>query len=66
MKVLRKGFEKEVTCHRCKAVLLYTHQDIDYVGNMEGEWNCYCVKCPECNEQIPVKVTKITLIKNKL
>ena len=53
MKVLRKGFEKEVTCPKCKAVLLYVKQDIHLIGDMENDYN-YCVKCPECGTEIPV------------
>ena len=55
MKVVRKGYEKEIICPRCKSLLLYTNRDIRLVGDMESNYN-YCVKCPECKNQINVNV----------
>ena len=47
MRVIKKGYEKEAICPKCKATLLYTSDDIHLVGDMEGDYD-YCVKCPEC------------------
>jgi len=51
MKIIRKGFEREVTCPRCKALLSYVTKDIHLVGDMESNYS-YCVKCPECGKEI--------------
>ena len=54
MKVIRKGYETEVTCQKCKSLLYYVTKDIHLVGDMEGDYN-YCVKCHECGKEIKVK-----------
>jgi len=54
MKVIRKGFEKEVVCPKCKSLLYYVIQDIHLIGDMEGEYS-YCIKCPECKKEIKVE-----------
>jgi len=54
MKVIRKGYEKEITCPKCGSLLLYVQEDIDLVGDMEGEYSYY-VRCPECNNNIKIK-----------
>ena len=53
MKVIRKGYEKEIICPKCGALLLYVQQDIHLIGDMEGDYS-YCVKCPECNNNIKI------------
>lgn len=53
MKIIRKGYEKEVTCPGCKALLYYVTKDIHLVGDMEGN-NDYCVRCPECEKEIKI------------
>ena len=50
MKIIRRGYEKEVICPKCKALLCYISKDIHLVGDMEGN-NNYCVKCPECGKR---------------
>ena len=53
MKIIRKGYEKEVTCPRCKALLYYVTKDIHLVEDMEGN-DDYCVRCPECGKEIKI------------
>ena len=53
MKIIRRSYEKEVTCPQCEALLYYVNKDIHLVGDMEGN-NNYCVKCPECRKEIKV------------
>lgn len=53
MKIIRRSYEKEVTCSKCKSLLYYVTKDIHLVGDMDGDY-IYCVKCPECGEEIKV------------
>lgn len=53
MRVLKKSYEKQITCPKCNAELLYVSKDIHLVGDMEGDWD-YCVTCPECGKNIKV------------
>lgn len=53
MRVLKKSSEKQITCPKCKAELLYVSKDIHNVGDMENNWND-CVTCPECGKNIRV------------
>lgn len=55
MKVICKGYEREVVCTGCKALLYYTPQDVHYVGDLESEYR-NCVKCPECDTEIEIKL----------
>ena len=54
MKVVHKGYGREIICPRCKSLLFYVNQDIHLVGDMETNYD-YCVKCPECNNQIKIE-----------
>ena len=49
MRVLKKSYEKQITCTRCSAELLYVSKDIHLVG----DWD-YCITCPECEKNIKV------------
>lgn len=60
MRVIRKSSEKEIVCPECSSVLYYTEKDIHLIGDMEGEYY-YCVKCPECNNQVRVLSTTTKL-----
>ncbi len=53
MKVLKKGFENEITCPKCRAVLLYVSNDIYHCGDLEGDYYD-CVRRPECNTDIEI------------
>lgn len=53
MRVIRKSSEKEIVCFRCGALLFYENKDIHIVGDMEDN-DYFCVKCPECNNNIKV------------
>ena len=53
MKVLKKGYEKEVICPHCKATLLYINTDVHLGSDIEGDYECY-VECPECKTHIQV------------
>lgn len=55
MKVLRKGYEKEVTCPRCKAVLLYLNEDVHLGYDIEGDYEHYVI-CPECGNHVNVEM----------
>ena len=54
MKVLKRGFEKEITCPRCEAVLLYVNTDEHLGCDIEGDYEHYVI-CPECKTHINVK-----------
>lgn len=53
MRIIRKSSEQEITCSECGSILCYELKDIQFIGDMEGEYS-YCVKCPECNHYIKV------------
>ena len=53
MRVLKKSSEKQITCPKCNAELLYGSKDIHIVGDMEGDWYS-CVNCTECGKNIKV------------
>jgi ssDNA-binding Zn-finger/Zn-ribbon topoisomerase 1 len=53
MRVVKKSYETQITCTKCKAELIYDSGDIHLEGDMEGEWG-YCVTCPECGKNIKV------------
>lgn len=53
MRVVKKSYETQITCPKCKAELIYESGDIHLVGDMESNWD-YCVTCPECGKNIKV------------
>ena len=53
MRILKKSSEKQITCFKCGATLLYESTDVHLVGDMEGEYRP-CVKCPDCGNNVLV------------
>ena len=53
MKVIRRGYEKEIICTKCKSLLYYVNEDVHKVRDDEGNYKHY-VKCPVCGEMIKV------------
>lgn len=51
MRIIKYGYEKEVTCPKCNTRLAYDSSDIHIVGDMEGDY-FPSVKCPDCNHWI--------------
>ena len=41
MRVVKKSYEKQITCPKCKAELIYDSGDIHLVGDMESNWDYY-------------------------
>lgn len=53
MRVIRRGNEREVECPKCRALLYYTTSDIEFVGDLEGNYY-HSVRCPECQHSIKI------------
>ena len=57
MRVIKKGFEREITCPYCWAILYYTTHDMHISGDLEGDYY-YGVDCPECGKIIRIPYLK--------
>ncbi len=53
MKIIKRGYEKEVTCPQCKDLLLYDSNDMHFFTDMESD-TYLCVTCPDCGNEIKV------------
>ena len=53
MKVIKQGYEKEISCPKCKSRLLYVPRDIHLTSDLSNEW-FYAVKCHVCGKEIQI------------
>ena len=38
MRLLKKSYEKQITCLKCNAEFIYDSKDIHLIGDMEDDW----------------------------
>lgn len=54
MKVIQRGYEREVTCPKCKAKLVYENIDIREGFDTESDYICFVV-CPDCEHRVTIR-----------